>query len=172
MTPARQDGTVNFMVEYISRPARVAAVPSLTLVRRFRAPPGRVWAAWTDAATLALWFGPHHTTVEHAAVDLRVGHRFTVAMREDSGARHVATGRYAEIDPPTRLVFDWNWVSTPNRVSRVTLVLRALADGTELTLTHDRFADAITATRHSRGWTESLHRLRAALERGDRNAPA
>ena len=138
--------------------------PSLALVRRFRAPPARVWAAWTQPELLALWFGPHHTRVERAEAELRIGGRFRVALREDNGERHEVTGLYAEIVPPERLVFSWNWVSTPERVSRVTVLLRSVPEGTEVTLTHDRFADEETATRHTRGWTESLERLIALLE--------
>ncbi|WP_237215143.1 SRPBCC family protein [Falsiroseomonas oryziterrae] len=138
-------------------------VPSLTLVRRFRAPPARVWAAWTKPEVMVLWFGPHHTRAEHAEADLRLGGRFRVALREDNGERHEVTGLYQEIEPERRLVFSWNWVSTPERVSRVTVVLREVPDGTEVTLTHDRFTDADTATRHRRGWTESLERLETLL---------
>ena len=41
-------------------------IPSLTLVRRLRASPQRVFEAWTRAEVLATWFGPHHTRVEAA----------------------------------------------------------------------------------------------------------
>ncbi len=37
---------------------RPAERPSLTLTRRLRAPPEKVYAAWTQAAQLAQWFGP------------------------------------------------------------------------------------------------------------------
>jgi len=134
-------------------------VPSLTLVKRMKAPPTRVWEAWTKPDVMMMWFGPHHTQAEEVEADLRLGGRFRVAIRENTGERHEVQGRYTEIEPVTRLVFDWNWVSTPERVSRVTVVLRSIAEGTEVTLTHDRFADAETATRHRRGWTESLERL-------------
>lgn len=140
-----------------------ATAPSLTLVRRFRAPPARLWAAWTQPEVMALWFGPHHTRAEHAEADLRLGGRFRVVLREDNGERHEATGLYQEIEPERRLVFSWNWVSMPERVSRVAVAFRAVPEGTEVTLTHDRFADADTATRHTRGWTESLERLGALL---------
>lgn len=136
---------------------------SLTLVRRMKAPPERVWQAWTDPALMLRWFGPHHTHAEHAEGELRLGGGFRVVLREDSGERHEAIGRYAEIAPPHRLVFAWNWASTPERVSRVTVLLRPVPEGTELTLTHDRFADAATATRHTRGWTESLEKLLVLL---------
>lgn len=144
-----------------------AIAPSLTLVKRIKAPPARVWAAWTQPDLMMRWFGPHHTRAEEAEADLRPGGRFRVALRENTGERHEATGSYMEIEPHARLVFSWNWVSTPERVSRVTVVLRPLPDGTEVTLTHDRFADADTAKRHTRGWTESLERLLTLLEAAD-----
>lgn len=139
--------------------------PSLTMVRRLRAEPGRVFAAWTSADTLATWFGPHHTRVEEAEVDARPGGRFRVVLREDNGARHEVGGTYVEVLPGEGLVFTWAWQSTPERESRVTVRLRPIAEGTELTLTHDRFADEATATRHRRGWTESLERLEARFAR-------
>jgi uncharacterized protein YndB with AHSA1/START domain len=141
--------------------------PSLTLVKRLRAPPARVWDAWTQPALLMRWFGPHHTRVEAAEVDLREGGGFRVVLREDNGARHEAVGAYTTIEPERRLVFRWNWASAPERVSRVTVGFRAIAEGTEVTLTHDRFADAETAKRHTRGWTESLERLVALFAPAD-----
>ncbi len=137
------------------------AVPSLTLVRRIRAAPAAVFEAWTRPEILATWWGPHHTRVLEAEIDARVGGAFRVMLEEDTGARHEVSGAYAEIDEPKRLVFSWAWSNAPERVSRVTVVLRAIAAGTEVTLTHDRFADEGTATRHRRGWTESLDRLAA-----------
>lgn len=133
--------------------------PSITLVKRIRAAPERVWHAFTDAATMMQWFGPHHTRAEIAEADLRMGGRFRVVLREESGLRHEVSGSYLEIAAPARLVFDWRWTATPERISRVTVRFRAVEEGTELTLTHDRFADGETAKRHVRGWTESLERL-------------
>ncbi len=133
--------------------------PRLALERTLRAPPGRVWAAWTEPGMMALWFGPHHTRVEAAEADLRVGGRFRVVLRENTGARHEVGGGYEVIEPERRLVFSWAWAGTPERVSRVTVTLAAVPGGTRLTLVHDRFADDATATRHTRGWTESLERL-------------
>jgi uncharacterized protein YndB with AHSA1/START domain len=141
-------------------------VPSLTLVRRMRAPPSKVFEAWTRAETLALWFGPHHTRVEQAEVDARLGGAFRVVLVEANGARHAVGGTYMEVDAPRRLRFTWAWLNAPERESRVTVEFRAIAEGTEVTLTHDRFADPETATRHRRGWTESLERL-VALQGGE-----
>lgn len=132
---------------------------TLTLVRRIKAPPERVFAAWTRPELLSRWFGPHHVMVARAEIDARVGGSFRIEMVEDGGARHGVSGTYTEVEPERRLAFTWAWVSMPERQSRVTVEFRALPEGTEVTLVHDRFADAETATRHRRGWTESLERL-------------
>jgi uncharacterized protein YndB with AHSA1/START domain len=146
--------------------------PSLTLVRRLRAAPERVFEAWLDPAMLAQWFGPHRTHAEDVACDPRVGGGFSVTIVEDAdvrsgiGARHVARGRYREITPPARIVFDWWWEASAERVSLVTVTLRAIAGGTELSLRHTRFVDEASAARHVRGWTESLERLDAMMAEG------
>jgi len=132
------------------------------MVRRFGASPAAVYAAWTRPELLARWWGPHHTRVESAEADARVGGRFRVALVEDNGARHEVSGAYSEVEPERKLVFSWNWAGAPpERESRVTVTFEPVPEGTELTLVHDRFADADTATRHRRGWTESLERLAA-----------
>jgi uncharacterized protein YndB with AHSA1/START domain len=140
-----------------------AVVPSLTLVRRIKAAPAAVFEAWTRPEILALWWGPHHTRVAEAEIDPREGGRFRVVLVEDNGARHEISGTYAEVAPERRLAFSWAWSNAPERVSRVTVDFRAIDEGTEVTVTHDRFADEGTATRHRRGWTESLDRLAARL---------
>lgn len=134
---------------------------ALSMVRRFGASPARIYAAWTRPEQLARWWGPHHTRVENAEADARVGGRFRVVLVEDNGARHEVSGTYSEVEPERKLVFSWAWASAPERESRVSVSFAAVPEGTELTLVHDRFADADTATRHRRGWTESLERLSA-----------
>lgn len=138
-----------------------AVMPSLTLVKRIKAPPATVFAAWTRPAMIARWFGPHHTKVEQAEIEAREGGRFLIRLVEENGERHGVGGTYTVFEPERRLVFTWAWVSMPERESRVTVEFRPIPDGTEVTLTHDRFADPETATRHRRGWTESLERLEA-----------
>lgn len=134
------------------------------MVRRIKAPPALVFAAWTRPEMLARWWGPHHTRLAHAEVDARVGGRFRTVLVEDNGERHEVSGEYAEVEPGRRLVFSWAWVSRPDRVSRVSVTFVPVPEGTEVTLVHDQFADAETATRHRRGWTESFERLAAQFD--------
>jgi uncharacterized protein YndB with AHSA1/START domain len=95
--------------------------PVLRLVRHFNAPPALVWRAWTEPQALRRWFGPDGGPVLVAEVDLRVGGRFRVAFETLDGDRHEVGGAYSEVQHASRLAFSWSWVSTPERVSQVSL---------------------------------------------------
>jgi len=135
--------------------------PSLTLKRRLKAPPAKVYAAWTDAAQLARWFGPAKVTVVRAEADARVGGRYRIVMRTDDGEEHNVGGVYREVVPNQKLVFSWAWRSTPERESLVTVGLKADGDGTWLTLTHEQFFDDEARQRHEHGWTGTFDKLEA-----------
>ena len=79
----------NANVEDRSTPA---ARPSLTLKKRLRATPARVYAAWTDAAQMMQWFGPENVVMKEAECDPRVGGRFRAVMIENTGDRHEVGG--------------------------------------------------------------------------------
>lgn len=148
------------MVKYQAAPDDAVVVPpSLTMARRLKAPVAKVFAAWTDPDVLAQWWGPHHTRVVEADMDVREGGSFRIVLGEANGARHEVSGSYVTIEPNARLVFTWAWTIAPERQSRVTVTFRAIEGGAEVTVQHDQFADTDTATRHRRGWTESLDRL-------------
>jgi uncharacterized protein YndB with AHSA1/START domain len=137
--------------------------PSLTLVRRIRAEPARVYAAWTTPELMLRWFGPDAGAVLSADLDPRPGGRFRVVFCTLDGERHDVSGVYREVEPGHRLVFTWQWISTPERESLVTVELRPLSDGTELTLTHARFHDEAARDAHRRGWSGTLDKLAAFL---------
>jgi uncharacterized protein YndB with AHSA1/START domain len=142
----------------------VSELPSVALVRHLPAPPDRVFAAWTRPEMMACWYGPHRTTVERAESDLRVGGRFRVVMREATGELHDVSGLYREVVQDHRLVFTWTWRATPDHESLVTVTLRAVDDGTELTLLHQRLADVPARDDHAHGWGEALERLARLVE--------
>ena len=107
--------------------------PSLTLRRHYEVAPDKVWRAWTDPQALKLWFGPAEiVSVPVAEIDLRVGGRFRVVMLEANGERHEVGGIYREIVPNRKLVFSWAWHSTPERESRVTVLIEPAGRGSDL----------------------------------------
>jgi len=141
--------------------------PSLTLTRRIDAPPARVFAAWTEPRLIARWWQPVPVgdgDAVRAEIDLRIGGRYRIVIRGADGEEHDVGGEYVEIERDRRLVFTWAWRSTPSRISRVSVTLAPEGDGTRLTLTHERFADAAARDRHHGGWTRILDALVRAFE--------
>jgi uncharacterized protein YndB with AHSA1/START domain len=137
------------------------AKPSLTLKRRLKAPPTKVFDAWADPQKLVLWFGPAHTVQDsvRAQMDVRPGGRFRVQFSTDEGESHEVGGTYKELVPDKRLVFTWAWHTTPERESLVTITLAPDGDGTLLTLHHEQFFDKPARDGHQRGWTGTLEKL-------------
>jgi uncharacterized protein YndB with AHSA1/START domain len=135
--------------------------PSLTLTRRLRARPEKVYAAWTEPENLARWFGPSKVTpgTTRAELDVRVGGRYRISFNNASGDYHEVGGIYREVVPNERLVFSWAWHSTPERESLVTISIKPDGAGTLLTFQHARFADEAARDNHQRGWIEFFDNL-------------
>ena len=142
------------------------AVETLVIRRHFRAPPERVFAAFTEKALMQAWFGPENMTVPHCEVDARVGGKYRVEMHAPSGSVHVVAGEFREIHPPQRLVYTWGWLNGAGRGPEtvVTLTFVARDGGTDLTLEHAGFLDQDGRDRHGEGWNSSLDALGAALD--------
>ena len=143
----------------------LATKPSLTLKRRLNAPPAKVYAAWTEPAKIARWFGPQGAEVLRAEADVRVGGRYRVIFRVPDGEQHDVSGVYREVVPNQKLVFTWAWISTPERESLVTVALKRDGDGTLLTLTHEQFFDEPARDRHRSGWSGVLDNLESYVDR-------
>ena len=135
--------------------------PSLTLTRRFRARPEKVWTAWTDPETLIGWFCTTKAKpgTMRAELDVRAGGRYRISFEMQSGEYSEVGGVYREVVPNEKLVFSWAWHSTPERESLVTISLKPDGGGTLLTLHHEQFFDEAARDGHERGWTGALDRL-------------
>ncbi|KPF72921.1 ATPase [Bosea sp. AAP35] len=129
--------------------------------RRLKAAPAAVYRAWTDPQLLMRWFGPENVSTHEVKVDARIGGGFRVVMLEYTGERHEVSGTYSDVVENERLVFSWSWITTPERVSRVTVTFKPDGDGTILTLLHEQFFDEQAVKGHSHGWMGSLDKLEA-----------
>jgi uncharacterized protein YndB with AHSA1/START domain len=139
-------------------------LPSVTLVRRIKAPPARVWAAITQPELMMRWWGPDAGPTLSAEADARPGGRFSVVFRLLSGEEHNPTGVYREVVPEKKLVFTWEWAGRPERESLVTFLLEPFEGGTELTLIHEQLPDEEARTSHEAGWSGLLDKLPIFLE--------
>jgi uncharacterized protein YndB with AHSA1/START domain len=147
-------------------PAAHEQEPRLRIVRRYPVAPETVWRAWTDPQALSRWFGPGKVnSVTLADLDVREGGRYHIRFATPDGETHDVSGVYQAVEPHRKLVFSWAWKSTPERVSRVTLLFCAIDGGTELDFLHERFFDRDAADRHTRGWTATFEKLDAVLAR-------
>lgn len=113
-----------------------------------RAPRHTVFKYFTDSARWAAWWGAGST------IDAKPGGR--VLIRYPNGVE--VLGEVLEVLAPERIVFTYGY-ATGSPVapggSRVTIVLRAHEDGTELRLSHE-FAEASARDQHVQGWRYQL----------------
>lgn len=140
--------------------------PSLTLRRHYPVAPEKVWRAWTDPQALRQWFGPadEQQPVSVADIDLRAGGRFRLVFGGPDGSEHEAAGVYKEVRPHRKLVFSWCWPrTTPDRISQITILLRAEGTGTAMEFRHEHFYDQAACDGHERGWTVTFGKLEAFL---------
>ena len=138
---------------------------SVWLVRILPGPPDEVFAAWTNAESLKQWMCPGSASVPVAELDIRVGGRFTIVMR-DQDRDYIHTGEYREIDPPHRLVFTWVSPATREKPTMVTVEFRPHGDEqTELVLIHEQLPDEESTAKHQRGWQDIASKLVSHLSK-------
>lgn len=138
----------------------------LRIERTFHAPADAVFDAWTSPEVLRRWWpaGPDWTNPV-AEVDLRVGGRLRLVMRDPDGVEHGGAGRYVAIERPTRLVFTWQWddPSLGAGEQRVEVTFTANGDGTTtVVLVNHGLADDVAAD-HDEGWRLSFDNLDRVL---------
>lgn len=141
----------------------------LEITRVIRASRQRVFDAWTRPEYVRQWFSPGGTrTVQDAAMDLRVGGSYRLQMQgEDEGCdgsneakrNTLVTGTYRKVVPHELLVFTWNLSWDDSGETLVTVAFRDVEGGTEVRLTHERFATESLRDQHEAGWTSVLASL-------------
>jgi uncharacterized protein YndB with AHSA1/START domain len=145
---------------------RPQATMTVRVTHRYRQDAQRVFDAWLDPEKAGKFlFSTPAGRMVRVEIDPRVGGSFLfVDRRDDADIEH--KGHYVEIDRPRRLVFDFAVSGFEDVPTRVTVAITPLADGCELTLTHDGvwsdFADRTQA-----GWTMILDSLAASLGERD-----
>lgn len=143
---------------------------ALTLVRRIRARPSIVFEALATREGLTSWWGPVDEPVLESEADIRVGGAFRVRFRTADGLEHECAGEFLDVQEPTHIVMSWRWTyggqaEERGRTSRVEMRLRAIEQGTELTLVHADLRDEASARGHTWGWDGALDKLMRSFAR-------
>ena len=142
-----------------------ADVETLRLERTFAGSPDEVFDAWTSPEVLTRWWAAQPTwTSPGCEVDLRVGGRYVLRMRDDeTGHVHAVGGVYREVERPHRLVYTWCWEGTdglhPGHESLVTVEFVPTDDGTSVLLEHSGLASEESRRRHTAGWNGTFDNL-------------
>jgi uncharacterized protein YndB with AHSA1/START domain len=98
----------------------------IRIERIFNASRERVWAAITDPAKVAQWWGGGGMTVER--MDVRRGGYWRFVGPGSTGMEGFG-GRYREVTPPSRIVQTFEWDGMPGHVSVETAELEEMSDG-------------------------------------------
>jgi uncharacterized protein YndB with AHSA1/START domain len=143
-----------------------ATAGAFVLRTTFGATPERVFRLMTDPAALVQWWGPDGFSTPEAVVDARVGGGYRLTMQPPDGPPFHLAGAFLEVDPPYRLGYTFRWEEPvpDDRETVVLLVLRPVAAGTDVVLSHGGFATDERLELHRAGWTQALGKLGALLE--------
>ena len=135
------------------------SLPSVTIVRRIKAPPAKVWAAITEPKLMLQWWGPDAGPTLRAEADVRPGGRFSIVFRLMNGEEHNPTGIYQEVVPEKKLVFTWEVPGVREPETLVTFLLEPFDGGTKLTLRHEHLPNEAMRKSHEAGWSGLLDKL-------------
>jgi uncharacterized protein YndB with AHSA1/START domain len=136
--------------------------PTLTIRRRFAAPPVRVYAAWTDPTLFARWIGPVGVPCQLLQMDPVPGGRFLLDMHLADGRVIHVGGQFTRLEPPGRIELTWG-AADGSIVTQVAIVLRAASGGTEMEFQHRLPAEDMVPS-HRDGWTSAFGKLQSLVE--------
>jgi uncharacterized protein YndB with AHSA1/START domain len=134
--------------------------------RVLRAPAERIYRAFLDADAKAKWLPPHGFTGKVHHVDARVGGSYKMSFTNfSSGKSHSFGGEYLELVPCERLRWTdrFDDPNLPGEMT-VTVTLKPVLVGTEVTIVQEGIPDVIPAEACVLGWQESLVLLGQLVE--------
>ena len=139
---------------------------TVRLHRVLRAPPERVYRAFLDPDAMAKWLPPNGFTCKVHQMDARAGGRFCMSFTNfTTGHAHSFGGEYLELVPHERLRYTdrFDDPALPGEM-QVTVTLRSVTCGTELTVVQEGIPEMIPLEACYLGWQESLLLLAQLVE--------
>jgi len=139
---------------------------TIKLHRVLRAKPQKVYRAFLDADAMAKWLPPHGFTCKVHQMDAKVGGTYRMSFTNFStGHGHSFGGKYVELVPDERIRYTDHF-EDPNLKGelRVTITLKKVSVGAELSIVQEGVPDAIPPEACYLGWQESLNQLAALVE--------
>jgi uncharacterized protein YndB with AHSA1/START domain len=148
---------------------------TLVLTRMLKAPQELAFKAWTSAEHIKQWMHPEPgMTVPWARMDVRVGGKFRIQMKNAEGEFFTAVGEFKEVKAPERLVYTWDWEKdgsgeefgeVEGKTSLMTVEFLKRGERTEMVLMHSQLATVEARDNHARGWDRIVENLAGFLEK-------
>jgi uncharacterized protein YndB with AHSA1/START domain len=146
---------------------RKTAMPNTVRLHRVLATkPDKVYRAFVEADALAKWLPPNGFTCTVHHLDAKVGGTHRMSFRNfTTGKSHSFGGKYLELVPGERLRYTDKF-DDPNLLGemQVTVTLKQVSVGTELTIVQEGIPDAIPVEACYLGWQDSLRNLASLVE--------
>jgi uncharacterized protein YndB with AHSA1/START domain len=139
---------------------------TVRLHRVLRAPPERVYRAFLDADAMVKWLPPNGFIAKVHHLDAKVGGTYRMSFTNfTTGDSHSFGGEYLELVPNERIRHTDKF-DDPNLpgTMQVTVSLRTLSCGTELSIVQEGIPEAIPLEACYLGWQESLALLAKLVE--------
>jgi uncharacterized protein YndB with AHSA1/START domain len=139
---------------------------TIRLHRVLRSSPEKVYRAFLEAEAMSKWISPHGFTCKVHHLEPKVGGTFKMSFTNfTTGHGHSFGGEYLELVPHERLRYTDKF-DDPNLpgVMTVTVTLKKVVCGTELTIEQAGVPAVIPAEMCYLGWQESLGQLANLVE--------
>ncbi|WP_077033911.1 SRPBCC family protein [Pelomonas sp. KK5] len=139
---------------------------TIRLHRVIKAPPERIYRAFTNPDAWSKWLPPHGFIGKVHEMEPRVGGRYRMSfinMSNDAG--HSFGGEYLELVPNEKLRYTaaFDDANLPGQM-QTTITLREVFCGTEFTAVQEGIPDMIPPEMCYLGWQESLQLLAQLVE--------
>ena len=134
---------------------------TIRLHRVVAASPEKVYRAFVEADAIASWLPPYGFICTVHELDAKVGGKHRMSFRNfTTGEGHSFGGEYLELVPGERLVYTDKF-DDPNLPGemKVTITLKPVSVGTEITVVQEFVPDIIPAEACYLGWQDSLDKL-------------
>ncbi|UXH78440.1 SRPBCC family protein [Roseateles amylovorans] len=134
--------------------------------RVLKAPPERVYRAFTTAQAMCKWLPPHGFTGEMHQMEVRVGGEWRMSFTNlSTQAVHSFGGQYLELEFGRFLRYSSRFDDPNLRGEMITTVqLRSVFCGTEMEVTQEGIPELIPPEACHLGWQESLLLLTQLVE--------
>jgi uncharacterized protein YndB with AHSA1/START domain len=139
---------------------------SVSFHRVLKAPPEKVYRAFTEATAIASWLPPYGFLCTVHEMNVKVGGTHKMSFQNFStGNSHSFGGKYLELKPGELLKYTDRF-DDPNLSDEMTtsVSLRKVSVGTEIKIVQEGIPGAVPLEMCYLGWQESLEKLAKLVE--------